>query len=326
MFACLGADPLRAYAVMARGALCSGYALGELLVKAAPLILTGLAVALARTMLLWNIGCEGQFVMGATASAGFALYLAPDWPAAALLPATVLVGAAGGALWALIPAGLKNRFRVSEILSSLLLNYVAILYMEHLYYGPWRNPQGFGFPGTATLPQAAWLPTLPGSRAHLGLVLGLGLAAALFVALRRTRWGYEVRVMGLAPKAAAYAGMNLPRQTLTVMALSGALAGLAGMGEVCGVQHLLQDGLAQGYGYQGIIAAFLGRLNPLGVVLAALLLAAVMVGGQGLQVELGLPSSISVILTAALLFGFLAAEGLKGLGPALKTRAAQGGG
>ncbi|THB69686.1 MAG: ABC transporter permease [Desulfovibrio sp.] len=304
-----GVNPLSAYWAMAKGAFGSGYLASEVLVKAAPMTLTGLAVALGVTMLLWNIGCEGQLVMGAVFAAGVGLFgsaYLPDW---AMLPAAAGAGALGGALWAMGPALLKAGFRVNEILTTLLLNYVAVILMEHLYFGPWRNPQGLGFPGTAAIADSAMLPRFFGTRIHLGLFLALTIALMLGALLRHSKWGFQLRVAGLGPKAARYAAIPVKRRTLEVMAASGALAGLAGMGEICGLQHRLQEGLSIGYGYDGIIVAFLARLNPLAVPVAAVFLSAVTIGAERLQTSLGLPSSIELVLKGCLVFGYLAGEG-----------------
>jgi simple sugar transport system permease protein len=185
---------------------------------------------------------------------------------------------------------------------------VAIIYMEHLYYGPWRDPAGFGFPGTAQLPEAAELMRLAGTRITLGFPLALVCALLLYLLLTKTVWGYQVRTIGLEQKAAQYAGFRVKKMIFTVMFLSGALAGMAGMIEVSGIHHRLQTGLAAGYGYDGIIVAWLARLNPLAVPLAACLLGALFVGGEQLQTSLGLPSTISLILEGALLFGLLAGQ------------------
>jgi len=310
IFAALGVNPLTAYGTMLAGAAGSFYTISEVIVRAIPLMLTGLAVALAATMLLWNIGCEGQLVWGGILAAGTGLYLAPHLPAFLVLPAVVAAGAVGGALWGLIPGLLKAYLAVNEILSSLLLNYIAIIFMEHLYFGPWRNPEGYGFPGTAQIAEAARIPHYFGTRIHLGLVLALVLAALLFGALRLTRWGYRVRAIGLNPRAARYAGFGIRSQIVGVMLLSGALAGLAGMAEVSGIHYRLQQGLAVGYGYDGIIVAWLARLNPLAVPFVALLLGFLIVGGEQLQSVLNLPASISVVLEAVLLFGLLFSESL----------------
>ncbi len=312
IFLLLGVDPLRAYGVMLKGTFLSWYSLSEVVVRSVPLMFTGLAVALAATMLLWNIGCEGQLVWGGICAAAVALFASPHLPQGLVLPCMVLAGAAGGALWGLTPALLKARLGVSEILTTLLLNYVAIIYMEHLYFGPWRDPQGYGFPGTAQFEPVARLPHVFGTRIHLGFFLALALAMLTALVLKRTKWGYRVRVTGHNPRAAAYAGMSINRETVLVMLASGALAGLAGMGEVSGIHFRLQQGLAVGYGYDGIIVAWLARLNPLAIPLVSLFLGGIIVGGEHLQSVLHLPASISLVLEATLLFGLLTGDLLTG--------------
>lgn len=311
IFGLLGVNPLTAYGVMLKGVFGSFHSFSEVLVKATPLTFTGLAVAVAAVMMLWNIGAEGQLVWGGIFAAGTALFLMPEAPPMLLIPMVLVTASLGGMLWALIPGVLKARFQVNEILTTLLLNYVAIIYMEHLFYGPWRDPAGFGFPGTAQLPEAAHLLRFFGTRIHLGFPLALLCAIGLFFLLNTSSWGYKVRVIGREQKAARYAGFNVTTTTLTVMALSGALAGMAGMAEVCGIHYRLQTGLAVGYGYDGIIVAWLAGLNPLFVPLTAVLLGALFVGGEQLQSVLGLPSTISLILEAALLFGLFAGKAMQ---------------
>jgi len=310
IFSFLGVNPLTAYLAMFKGVFGSLHSFSEVLVKATPLTFTGLAVAVAAVMMLWNIGAEGQLVWGGIFAAGTALFLFPALPAPLLVLAVILASAVGGMFWSLIPGVLKARYNVNEILTTLLLNYVAIIYMEHLFYGPWRDPAGFGFPGTAQLPDAANLIRFLGTRVHLGFPLALICAVALYFLLNKSTWGYQVRVIGNEQRAARYAGFNVTGKILTVMAISGALAGLAGMAEVCGIHHRLQTGLAVGYGYDGIIVAWLANLNPLVVPFTAILLGALFVGGEQLQTVLGLPSTISLILEAALLFGLFAGQAL----------------
>lgn len=312
IFAGLGVNPFTAYAAMFTGVFGSPQTFSEVLVKSTPLIFTGLAVAVAAVMMLWNIGAEGQLVWGGIFAAGAALFLFPAAPAPLLIPLVIGTSVLGGIFWALVPALLKARYNVNEILTTLLLNYVAIIYMEHLFYGPWRDPAGFGFPGTAQIPEAAQLLRFFGTRVSLGFPLAVVCAVGLFFLLNKTTWGYQVRVIGQEQKAARYAGFNVTGKILTVMAISGALAGLAGMAEVCGIHYRLQTGLAVGYGYDGIIVAWLARLNPLVVPFAAVLLAGLFVGGEQLQTALGLPSTISLILEGALLFGLLAGQFLAG--------------
>lgn len=307
-FLFFGVNPLTAYGHMLTGVFGDFWAFTEVLVKTTPLLFIGLAVTLAVRMQLWNIGCEGQLVMGGIFTAGFALYIAPGLPPWLMIPCLLLAGALGGMFWAAGPALFKAYNNTNEILTTLLLNYVAVIVMEHLYYSPWRDPMGFGFPGTAMLPDAAFLPRWTPTRIHLGLAVALVLAPALWWLLQRTKWGFSIRVLGQSPGAANYAGVNIRKQTMLVLMFSGAIAGLAGMSEVCGIQHRLQEGLSIGYGFDGIIVAFLARLNPLAMPVAAFLLGALQVGGDQLQSELQLPSSISLVIEAALLFGFLAGD------------------
>jgi simple sugar transport system permease protein len=303
-----GENPFAVYRAMVQGSLGDRFALAETLVKTIPLLLAGLGVSIAFRMQLWNIGAEGQFYLGAIAATGTALYLFPDWPAVLLIPAMMVAGLIGGGAWGFIPGVLRAHLGANETITSLMLNYVAILFSEYLILGPWKNPQGFGFPGTKAFPEAAALPHYGNYRVHLGLVFGLVAAVLLWIALRRTRWGYELGVMGENPRAARYAGMRTRRQIVVVMALSGALAGLAGMSEVAGIAHQLQRNLSPGYGYTAIIVAWLARLDPFGIVGVSFLLAAVLVGGDQLQLAVGLPSSVAPMLQGAILFFLLGGD------------------
>ena len=303
-----GHNPLAVYGAMAGGAFGSTNGLAETLVKTIPLLLAALGVSIAFRMLLWNIGAEGQLYLGAICATGTALFLLPTAPSYVIIPAMVLAGFVGGALWGLIPGVLRAYFNVNEIITSLMLNYIAILFSEYLVHGPWKNPQGFGFPGTATLPDAAWLPRLAPTRVHLGLLFGLIAAAVLFVILRRTIWGYEIRVIGENERAARYAGMNIARNILLVMLVSGGLAGIAGMSEIAGVSHQLQRNLSPGYGYTAIIVAWLAKLNPWVIVLVSFLFAGLLVGGDQLQISMGLPAAIAPMLQGTILFFLLGGE------------------
>ena len=305
-----GENPLTVYDAMLRGALGDRNGVAETLVKTIPLLLTGLGVAVAFRMQLWNIGAEGQLYFGAIAATGAGLFLFPSAPPTVLIPLLVVAGLLGGAAWGLVPGVLRAFLGANEIITSLMLNYVAILFAEYLVHGPWRDPEAFGFPGTEPLPAAAWLPRWGTTRVHLGLAFGIAAAGLLWVMLRRTRWGYEINVMGHNPRAARYAGMPTRRSIVTIMALSGALAGLAGMSEVTGIGHQLQRNLSPGYGYTAIIVAWVGRLHPLGVVLVAFLLAALLVGGDQLQMTMGLPAAIAPMLQGTILFFLLGGEAL----------------
>ncbi len=308
LFTALGAQPLQAFGVMLEGAFGSWNRISETLIKASPLVFTGLAVAIPARMNLWNIGAEGQLVMGAIFASASALFLAPILPAAFGLPVTFLAGALGGMFWALGPAFLRAKVGVNEIITTLLLNYVAIALMEHLFYGPWRDPKGFGFPGTAMFAESVRLDRYFSSRIHIGLLVCLLAAVCVYVLLKATKWGFEIRVVGLSPQAASYAGMPVATRIVSVLLLSGALAGAAGMFEVCGIHYRLQQGVAAGYGYDGIIAACLARFHPLAVPPAALLLGVLIVGGDYLQTRLHLPSSISLVLEASVLLSLLAGD------------------
>ena len=303
-----GENPITVYRAMLSGALGSWNGVAETLVKTTPLLLAGLGVAVAFRMQLWNIGAEGQLYFGAIFASWMGLYLAPGAPGWMLVPLMIVAGMIGGGLWGLIPGALRAYFGASEIITSLMLNYVAILFSDYLIHGPWRDPQAFGFPGTPSFPDAAWLAHWGTTRVHLGLLFGIVAAVLLWFLLRRTRWGYEISVMGENPRAARYAGMPMTRTILLVMALSGALAGLAGMSEVAGIGHQLQRNLSPGYGYSAIIVAWLARLHPFGAILVAFLLAALTVGGDQLQMSLGLPAAIAPMLQGTILFFLLGGD------------------
>jgi ABC-type uncharacterized transport system permease subunit len=315
LLALAGADPWQTYRAMLEGAFGTPaqwsqgefYALTETLVKATPLMLCGLAVSIAFRMLFWNIGAEGQLVMGGFAAGAVALWLPgvmPYLPGWLFLLLMAIAGVLGGAMWGLVPAALKAYLKVNEIITTLMLNYIAILWLQHLYYGPWKDPKGFGFPGTAQFPAFTWLPRLTG-RVHIGLIIAILAAFFIWLVLGRTKWGYEIRLIGENPATARYAGISIARNIVLVMFLSGGLAGLAGMAEVAGISHRLQQGLAVGYGFTAIIVAWLARLNPWGVILVAFLLAALLVGGDQIQITMGLPASVASVLQGAILFFML---------------------
>jgi simple sugar transport system permease protein len=318
LLAALGTNPLTTYGTMLSGAFgtpaewLSGqfYSLSETVVKAIPITLASLAVLVAFRALFWNIGVDGQFAMGTMAATGVALFLPnylPSLPGWLLLTLMLVAGMAAGALWASIAAGLKLAFGVNEIISTIMLNFIAILFVEYLFFGPWQDPQGMGFPGTAPFPDAARLPRLYG-RVHLGIAFVLAAAALIWVWLDFTPWGYEIKVMGQNREAARYAGMPLLRNTLLVMAISGGLAGLAGMTEVAGLSYRLQQGVLVGYGNIAIIVAWLTNLRVWPAVLVSFLMAALAVGGEQLQISMGLPASVALVLEGLILFTVLAAE------------------
>lgn len=300
-----GANPVETYAGMLQGAFGSSNGFAETLVKAIPLMLTGLGVALAFKLKFWNIGGEGQLTLGGVAASWVALFCSGWIPPFLLLPAALLGGCAAGALWAGIPAFLKTRLKVDETLVTLMLNYVAILFSEYLYYGPWRDAKGYGFPGSAPFPEAAWLPRIIG-RAHAGLYFALALAVVMWIVVKRTRWGFELSIIGASPRAARYQGIAVRRNIFFAVLLSGALCGLAGASEVTGISHRLQQGLSLGYGYTAIIVAWMSQLNPAAIPFVAMLMAALLVGGDQVQIMMGLPSAVGSVMQGMILFPMLA--------------------
>lgn len=301
-----GRDPLAIYIEMFSWAFGTSYGLSETVVKSIPLMLAGLGVALAFRMQLWNIGGEGQLFMGAFAATWVALNF-PDQPAWLLLPVMFFVSALAGGVWGLLPAIPRAYWGVNEIITTLMLNYVAILWVDYLVYGPWRDPAGFNFPLTAKFSAGAVLPTLGDSRIHIGLLFGLVIAVVLWVVFSRTKWGYEIRVIGDSPGAARYAGISIPRNILLVMFISGAICGLVGMTETAGVMHRLQPGFSPGYGYTAIIIASLAKLNPMAVVLVAFLFGGLQVGGFMIQTS-GVPATMVAMLQGSVLFFILGGD------------------
>ncbi len=299
-----GANPLSTYGFMFKGAFGTWIDFTETLVKAIPLLLTGLGVALAFKLRFWNIGAEGQFIWGAIGTSWVMVF----WnflPLPLLLPIGLVMGMVAGAMWAGIPAILKANWGVDETLTTLMLNYVAILFAEYLYYGPWRDPDGFGFPGTKRFPQEGWLPRFAG-RAHYGLFLALAIAILLWFLLSKTRWGFEIKMIGKNQKAARCLGVSIEKSIVVTLLISGALAGLAGATEVAGISHRLQKGIDMGYGYTAIIIAWMAQLNPLACILVSILMAGLLVGGDQLQMMVGLPSSMGLVIQGLLLFPLLA--------------------
>jgi len=298
-------NPFRTFAAMFQGAFGSWINFTETLVKAIPLMLTGLGVTIAFRLRFWNIGAEGQLTFGGVAATWVALFWSPFLPTWMLLPTVILAGALAGALWAGIPAILKTRLNVDETLVTLMLNYVAILFAEGLYYGAWRDPEGYGFPGTKLFPQAAWLPRFSG-RAHDGLFIAIVLGLILWVVLNRSKWGFELNMIGNNQKAARCLGVNVKRNIVLALLLSGALSGLAGASEVTAISHRLQQGLSIGYGYTAIIVAWLSQLNPVAALFVAVLMAGLLVGGDQVQMMMGLPAAMGLVLQGMILFPMLA--------------------
>jgi len=305
LLAIFNANPWTTYAAMFKGAFGSWPNFTETLVKAIPLMLTGLGVLIAFRLKFWNIGAEGQLTLGGIAASWAALFWSAFLPSWLVLPAAIGIGMLAGALWAGIPALLKVSLKVDEVLTTLMLNYVAILFAEHLYYGPWRDPKGYGFPGTPPFPETAWLPRIAG-RAHLGLVFAVVLGLLVWVILNRTRWGFELKIIGGNPSAAQCLGVKIAKNIMAALLFAGALSGLAGACEVTGISHRLQQGLSIGYGYMAIIVAWLAQLNPIAALIVSVLIAALLVGGDQVQMMMGLPAAMGLVLQGMLLFPMLA--------------------
>ncbi len=310
LFVVLGKDPVKGLGVFFWEPIKSVYALSELLVKATPLLLIALGLAVCFRSNIWNIGAEGQFVMGAVFAAGIALMAdSNDSPAYWVL---VLVGGmVGGMLWAGVTALLRDKFNANEILVSLMLVYVAVMVLNFLVYGPWKDPLGYNFPQTKTFEIVTQIPKLvTGTRVNIGVLLALFGVAALWVFLFRTHAGFAQQVGGLAPHAARYAGFSSRRALWLALLTSGATAGLAGALEVAGPLRQLTPFVPAGYGFAAIIVAFVGRLHPVGMVLSALLMSMFYIGGELAQSRLGLPRSLTGVFQGLLLFTLLACDTL----------------
>jgi simple sugar transport system permease protein len=310
VIAFVGGDAIASYAYIAKASFGDIGVLSDTIVKATPIILTALACSIAFRMKLWNIGAEGQFIMGAWGAS--AIVLAPVLPAETsrwlFIPVMALAGLGVGAAWGFIPGYLRAKFNVNEIISSLMLNYIAISWVNFWIFGVWSEG-GFQmsprFPAGASLPRlseyASSYPILRGLTTHGGLLFGIVAAIILWFIVYRSRWGYEIRLIGDNPRAAKYAGVNIIRNTILVMALSGALAGLGGMSEVAGVVRRLQTSpIAAGYGFTGIIVAWLAKLNPLVIIIVSILFGALILAGREIQ-PAGIPKMIQGIILVCLI-------------------------
>ncbi len=310
VIAAVGGNPFISYVYIARASFGNVGVISDTIVKATPIILTALACSIAFRMKLWNIGAEGQFIMGAWGASAVVLapVVAADAPRWLFIPVMALAGIGMGAVWGLIPGYLKAKFNVNEIISSLMLNYIAVSWVNFWIFGVWSEG-GFQmspkFPDGASLPRlseyASSVPFFRGLTTHGGLVFGLIAAVILWFIVYRSRWGYEIRLIGDNPQAAKYAGISIVKNTILVMALSGALAGLGGMSEVAGVVRRLQTApIAAGYGFTGIIVAWLAKLNPLAIVLVSLLFGALILAGREIQPS-GIPKMIQGIILVCLI-------------------------
>jgi len=299
-----GKDPVKAYAEIFQGALGDSYGWTEVLVKMIPFVLTALAAALPAQLGLINVGAEGQLYFGAITATWVALTFG-DGPTVIVLPLMVAAGFVGGAFWAGLCGALRAYAGLNETISTLLLNYVAIRVVDHLVHGPWKDPSNFNWPYTAEFTQAARLPVLFGSRVHLGLALAALAVVLLYLLLTRTRWGYEMRVVGGNPEAARRGGLPVGLYLVAAMAIAGGLAGIAGMAETSAIQGRLRAGISNGYGYVGFLASWLAGAHPLRIVVTGALLAIISVGGDVIQIAVNLPSSSVNVLMALILFGVL---------------------
>lgn len=308
----LGADPVAAYASMVRGAFGSVNGISETLVRATPLIFLGLGAAVAFRARVWNIGGEGQLVLGALGAALVGLYLPfPSWIS---LPAAILLGCLFGGAWAGIAGFLKARMGTNEIIITIMMNFIAIYAVSYMNHGPLREAIGI-FPQSDVIARAAWLPKLlPPTRIHAGIILAIVVTVLVHILLSRSALGYRIAAVGNNAEAARYAGIRVPATIVLVMLISGGLAGLAGVNEISGIHHRLIDNISNGLGFTGIVVALLGRLNPFGIVLAAILFGALNVGADAMERTMGLPSSFAFVLQALVVLFIIAGHHLNAKG------------
>lgn len=312
VFALIGGQPFRVLGFFFRATFGSWPVFSDTLVKATPLIFVGLACTIAFKMKLWNIGAEGQFFIGAFFASSIVLvpFVSPETPRFIVIAIMLVMGMFGGALYGFIPGFLKARFQINEIITTLMLNYVAIFWNNYWIFDRWSDG---GFQMSPTFERNAWLPRLTdyareirafsGVTLHLGVVFALVAVAVVWWIMQRSQWGYEIKLIGDNPEAARYAGINVQRNIILVMMLSGALAGLAGMVEVSGVVHRLQQQISPGYGFTGIIVAWLAKLNPVAVIIVSILFGALIVAGREIQ-----PAGMSQMLQGFILFAVISSD------------------
>jgi simple sugar transport system permease protein len=314
LFWVLGRDPARGLAVFFIEPLSTRYSLAEVALKSTPLILCALGLAVCYRANVWNIGAEGQFLLGAISAGGVALWVTTagiNAPRALLVPLVLLAGLAGGMAWAAITALLRDRCNANEILVSLMLVYVAQQLLNYLVFVPWKDPLGFNFPQTKTFVTATLLPNLlPQSRLHIGFAIALVLVVIFWAFLFRTLGGYQLQIGGLAPAAARYAGFSARASLWAALLISGGMAGLAGAMEAVGPLRQLTPYVSTGYGFTAIIVCFVGRLHPFGIVFSGLLLSMFLIGGELGQSRLGLPNALTGVFQGLLLFLLLACDTL----------------
>ena len=309
----IGANPIKVYSYFLKASFGSWGAFSDVLVKATPLLLIGLGCSLAFKMRLWNIGAEGQFFVGAFLASAVVmvplvnLETTPRWAIVSLM---ALLGMIGGSLYGFIPGFLKAKLNINEVIITLMLNYIAVLWNNYWIFGKWSEA---GFQMTKTFPHSAWLPRLAdyakeipafsGMTAHAGILFGLIAAVIVYLIIYRSKWGYKITLIGDNPKAARYAGINIAANTILIFMVSGALAGLAGMTEVSGVVHRLQERISTSYGFSGVIVAWLAKLNPFAVILVSILFGALLVASREIQ-----PSGISFLIQGITLFLIISSD------------------
>lgn len=308
LFTLLGRDPFLVLYTFFVRPLTSLYGIAEWAIKATPLLLCAIGLSVGFRGNVWNIGAEGQLTIGALAGGGLALaFYGQEGPW--LLPMMIIAGAIGGMAWASIPAFLRNQFNANEILTSLMLTYVALQLLGFLVHGPWRDPEGYNFPESRLFGDQALMPVLlEGTRLHAGVILALIALVAVWIFMSRSFSGFKVSVVGQAPAAAAYAGYSQKKVVLVSFLIGGALAGIAGLVEVTGTMGQLQPIISPGYGFAAIIVAFLGRLSPFGILFASLLMSLMYLGGEALQIHMKLPLAVTGVFQGLLLFYVLGSD------------------
>lgn len=300
-----GVNPFQAFWKVLTSAFGSSYGISETIVKSIPLIFTGLSVAVALNSKIWNIGAEGQLFFGAVVATAFVIY-GPVLPKPFEMIVIIILGIIGGAAWAFIPAVLKIKFKMNEVISTLLLNYVAINIADYFLFGPWKGKDNF--PYTPEFPPSARFEKLGFGRVHSGLLLALLLVVLLFIIIYYTKIGYKLRLTGSSLKAAKYAGININQTMFMVFLISGGIAGLAGVGQISGIEFKLHQHISPGYGYTGIIVAWLAKTNPFIIVIFAFFLSIILKGADSLQIAMHLPASVGMVIQSLILFSILGSE------------------
>lgn len=307
LFLVSGIDPIVAFSSIFSGVFGNAYGLSEVVVKTIPIGLCALGLSLAYTAKVWNIGSDGQLILGAIFATWVALY--SNFPSSVILMFMFLFGFIGGAIWALIPAFLKSKYNVNEILTTLLMNYISINILDFLLSGPWRGKRQVNYPITDEFPSYARLPYLPGTRIHYPtLLLLLVLTFLLLVIVKKTKFGFELKVMGDNVEVAKFSGINIGRNIILAMAISGGLAGIAGVGEVAGIQYRLIRNISPGYGYSAIIPAWIGSFNPLLVLLSSFFISSLFVAGNIAKVQFGISYGLVNVFNGIILLFLISSE------------------